>query len=121
MALRALTKKGAARAKPYVVVEVPHCPTIEDMKWPSDVVMDDGDSGSANSSSPRLPSSERLAERGWGKPKQAVDVVMDDGETRGFQILYRRWPIGIDPLANQEQIIDGKGRVRPGRSDGAAD
>ena len=26
---------------------------------------------------------------------------------------HRRWPVGIDPLANQEQIIDGKGRVLP--------
>ena len=61
------------------VLEVPYYPTIEDMKW----------------------ASERLAERGWGKPKQ--DVLVDDGEVRGFQIIHRRWPVGVDPLGDQHQ------------------
>jgi len=45
--------------------------------------------------------SERLAERGWGKPKQ--DVVIDDHETSGFSIVFRRWPVGYDPLSKGEQ------------------
>ena len=90
--LRPLRKDGQPYKVPYFVLEVPYYPTIEDRKW----------------------ASERLAERGWGKPKQAHEVALDDGgEPRGFQIIYRRWPVGIDPLANQEQIIDGKGRVLP--------
>ena len=44
--------------------------------------------------------SERLAERGWGKPKQ--DVVIDDHETSGFSIVFRRWPQGYDPMAKGE-------------------
>jgi len=54
-------------------------PTMEDRKW----------------------AAERLAERGWGKPKQ--DVVIDDHETIGFQIVFRQWPQGYDPLAKGEK------------------
>src|SRR5437762_7139584 len=46
--------------------------------------------------------SERLAERGWGKPKQDV-VIDDDRETSGFRIVYRQWPEGYDPLSKGEK------------------
>ena len=46
--------------------------------------------------------SERLGERGWGKPKQDV-VIDDDRETSGFRIVYRQWPEGYDPLSKGEK------------------
>jgi len=46
--------------------------------------------------------SERLGERGWGKPKQDV-VIDDDRETSGFRIVYRQWPEGYDPMSKGER------------------
>ena len=85
-------RHGKVRKTRYEVIEVPYYPTIEDRKWASDC----------------------LAERGWGKPKQAHEVTMDeDGGPRAFQILYRRWPVGVDPRAQAERVIDGQGRALP--------
>jgi len=56
--------------------------------------------------------SERLAERGWGKPKQDV-VIDDDRETSGFRIVYRQWPEGYDPMSKGEKPYQGK--VIPGK------
>lgn len=87
-------KQGTRRKRQYIVVEIPYYPTIEDMKW----------------------ASEMLADRGWGKAPQRQDVsfVDDDGEgVRGFTILHRRWAPGVDPLANHERVIPGEGRVLP--------
>ena len=77
--LRPLRKDGKPYKVPYYEVQVPYYPTMEDRKW----------------------AAERLAERGWGKPKQ--DVVIDDHETTGFQIVFRQWPQGYDPLAKGEK------------------
>ena len=74
-----LHKDGKPYKVPYYEVQVPYYPTMEDRKW----------------------AAERLAERGWGKPKQ--DVVIDDHETIGFQIVFRQWPQGYDPLAKGEK------------------
>ena len=59
----------------------------------------------------RLEAAMRLEVRGWGKPKQ--EVVVDEGETRGFTIVHRRWAPGVDPLANQERVIEANGRALP--------
>ena len=61
------------------------------------------------------PFSEKLAERGWGRAPQVVTI--EEGETQDFRIVYRRWPVGVDPFANTERIIDGKAKSLPPSSD----
>jgi len=61
------------------------------------------------------PFSEKLAERGWGRAPQVV--TLEEGETQDFRIVYRRWPVGVDPFANTERIIDGKAKSLPPSSD----
>src|SRR5712691_4030575 len=88
-----LRKDGKPRAKPYVEFDVPVYPTLDQ----------------------RLEAAERLEVRGWGKPKQ--DVVIDDiGGGGGFKLVYRRWPVGVDPTQDPppgERIITGTAKALP--------
>ncbi len=74
------------RGKMYEVFEVPYFPTVDDRKW----------------------ASERLAERGWGKAPQVVNI--DEGEPGGFAMVFRRWPPGVDPVTNTDWKTDAKAR-----------
>jgi len=89
-----LRKDGKPRTKPYVEFDVPVYPTLDQ----------------------RLEAAERLEVRGWGKAKQ--DVVIDDiGGGGGFKLVYRRWPVGVDPAAEPppgERIITGTAKALPG-------
>src|SRR5712691_6307056 len=89
-----LRKDGKPRAKPYVEFDVPVYPTLDQ----------------------RLEAAERLELRGWGKPRQ--DVMIDDHRPAGagFTLVYRRWPVGVDPTANSERIVDGTAKALPGGS-----
>jgi hypothetical protein len=88
-------KKIARKQRRFIVVKEPYYATVEDMKQ----------------------ANNWLSDRGFGKAPLVVQL--DDAESSsGFKLIYRRWPIGVDPTAEGpppgERIIEGKARVLPG-------
>jgi hypothetical protein len=93
-------RKIAKKQRRFTVVKEPYYPSVEDIKeamyW--------------------------LADRGFGKAPQIVPVETDEGRS-GFTILYRKWPVGVDPAAQPQdapRVIEGKQMLPPsnGHSNG---
>jgi hypothetical protein len=86
-------KKKAKKQRRFVVVKRLYYPTVEDMK----------------------EANNWLSERGFGKAPQIVQIEENEGS--GFKLVYRRWPVGVDPLAEGpppgERVIDGKAKALP--------
>ena len=85
-------RKIAEKQQRSDVVEQPYCPTVEDIK----------------------EAMHWLADRGFGKAPQTVPIESD--QPTGYPVELRKWPPGIDPVAQGGGVIDGKEKATPGGS-----
>ncbi|PYN92518.1 MAG: hypothetical protein DMD89_27390 [Candidatus Rokuibacteriota bacterium] len=85
-------RKIAKKQRCFIVLEEPYYSTVGDMKeainW--------------------------LADRGFGKAPQTVPIESD--QPTGYPVELRKWPPGIDPVAQGDGVIDGKEKATPGGS-----
>ena len=85
-------RKIAKKQRCFIVLEEPYYPTVGDMKeainW--------------------------LADRGFGKAPQTIPIESD--QPTGYPVELRKWPPGIDPVAQGDGGIDRKAKDVPGSS-----
>ena len=85
-------RKIAKKQRCFIALEEPYYPTVGDMKeainW--------------------------LADRGFGKAPQTIPIESD--QPTGYPVELRKWPPGIDPVAQGDGGIDRKAKDVPGGS-----